>query len=208
MPTNDEEVDSPFPVAGESPEIDIGDRPYAIYRCRDCRNTVLSMQDCEGGMTCHGESMVRVRETHIDVEPPDLRQVLLDAFGLPKLGLDICLRVIDEGPVSPKEVGELLGYDESTIRTYLNRLAEVGLLTKSQLNREDGGFVNVYHSIDLEEMRRETLTGFYVWAGEAAALIEQANLTKEEYLNEDHAERLDEVFWEDFKEDRDSAGDE
>ena len=26
-------------------------------------------------------------------------------------------------------------------------------------------------------MRRETLVGFYVWAGEAATLIEEANLT-------------------------------
>ena len=34
--------------------IDIFDREYAIYRCRDCANVVLSMQDCEN-MTCHGE---------------------------------------------------------------------------------------------------------------------------------------------------------
>jgi len=29
-------------------------------------------------------------------------------------------------------------------------------------------------SVDLERMRRETLIGFYIWAGEAAALIENA----------------------------------
>lgn len=183
---------------------DISDRPYAIYRCQDCNNVVLSMQDCQGGMTCHGESMVQVQEAEMDVQPPDLREVLLDAFGLPKMGLDICLCVIGEGPLSPAEVADKLGYDESTIRGYLNELADLGLLTKSQLNREGGGFVTVYHSIDLEEMRRETLTGFYVWAGEAAALIEQANLTKEDYLESDHAEGLEEVFWEQFR--GDTAG--
>ena len=97
-------------------------------------------------------------------------------------------------------VREKLDYDESTIRSYLNELVDLGLLQKSQLNREGGGFVTVFHSVDLEEMRRETLTGFYVWAGEAAALIEQANLTKEDYLESDHERGLDAVFWEQFEE--------
>jgi predicted transcriptional regulator len=202
MTDDTESRESPFPSRGDGPDIDLDDRPYAIYRCQDCRNTVLSMQDCEGGMTCHGEPMDKVTETTMRVEPPDLREVLLDAFGLPKMGLDICLCVIGDGPLSPKEVAERLDYDESTIRTYLNELADIGLLQKSQLNREGGGFVTVYHSIDLAEMRRETLTGFYIWAGEAAALIEQANLTKEDYLGADYSEGLEEVFWERFREGR------
>ena len=177
---------------------DISERPYGIYRCEDCPNVVLTMQDCGDGMTCHGKPMQPVTDYAMDVNPPDLRQVLLDAFGLPKSGLDICLCVIGEGPLSPGEVAERLDYDESTVRKYLKKLAEVGLLTRSQLNREDGGFVNVYHSVDLDEMRRESLVGFYVWAGEAAALIEQANLTKEDYLDTTGEERLDEVFWEAF----------
>jgi predicted transcriptional regulator len=177
---------------------DISDRPYGIYQCTDCKNIVLTMQDCGEGMTCHGEPMKPVTDYAMDVNPPDLRQVLLDAFGLPKSGLDICLCVIGEGPLSPGEVAERLDYDESTVRKYLKKLDDVGLLTRSQLNREDGGFVNVYHSVDLDEMRRESLVGFYVWAGEAAALIEQANLTKEDYLDKTGEERLDEVFWEAF----------
>ena len=177
---------------------DIERRPYGIYRCVDCQNVVLSMQDCGDGMTCHGAPMEPVTDYAMDVNPPDLRQVLLDAFGLPKSGLDICLCVIGEGPLAPSEVARRLDYDESTVRKYLKKLTEVGLLSRSQLNREDGGFVNVYHSVDLAEMRRESLVGFYVWAGEAAALIEQANLTKADYLDTDSEDRLDEVFWEAF----------
>ncbi len=200
--TDNENAESPFPTQGDGSDIDLESRPYAIYRCQDCHNTVLSMQDCDGGMTCHGETMERVTDVEMTVRPPELRKVLRDAFGLPEAGLDICLCVIGEGPLSPGEVAEQLDYDESTIRTYLNDLAEIGLLTKTQLNREGGGFVTVYHSIDLEEMRRETLTGFYVWAGEAASLIEQANLTKEDYLDADYSEGLQEVFWEQFREHR------
>ena len=182
----------------ERRQIDLGEREYSIYQCQDCANVVLSMQDCDGGMTCHGEAMERVTESSLEIRPPDIRQVLLDAFGLPKPGLDICLCVIGEGPLSSKELADLLEYEEGTVRRYLNELVEFGLLEKSQLNRESGGFVNVYHSIDLDEMRAETLIGFYVWAGEAASLIEEANLTKEDYLDADYDSGLDEIFWERF----------
>lgn len=74
------------------------------------------------------------------------------------------------------------------------------MLQYSELNREQGGVVNVYHSIDIEQMRRDTLVGFYVWAGEAAALIEDANLEKEEYLEENPDRELPDVFWESFSE--------
>ena len=183
-------------------EIDLPDREYSIYRCVDCDNVVLTMHDCDGGMTCHGETMERVTEAPLSIRLPDIRQVLLDAFGLPKAGLDICLCVIGEGPLSPAELAEQLDYDEGTVRTYLNELVEFGLLEKSQLNRESGGFVNVYHSIDLDEMREETLVGFYTWAGEAASLIEEANLTKEDYRDADAEGGLNEVFWEHFTEQR------
>ena len=195
-----DDSDSPFDEGSDRLSPDPSDRQYGVYRCVDCENVVLTMRDPDGAMTCHGDEMEKVTDYSMEVRPPELRQVLLDAFGLPKAGLDICLCVIGEGPVSPATVADRLDYDESTIRTYLNELVNLGLLEKSQLNRESGGFVNVYHSIGLAEMREETLVGFYVWAGEAAALIEEANLTKEDYAGEDYAAGLAEVFWEQFSE--------
>jgi predicted transcriptional regulator len=195
----DETIDSNLTSRRESEDINLDERPYGIYECKECRNVVLTMQDCDGGMTCHGDPMVEISDWEMDVRPPDLRRVLLDAFGLPKMGLDICLCVIGEGPVSPADLADTLDYDRSTIRKYLNELVEIGLLQRSQLNREQGGVVNVYHSVDLDRMRRETLVGFYVWAGEAASLIEQANLTKADYLDADYADGLQEVFWDEFE---------
>ncbi|WP_245545352.1 hypothetical protein [Halomicrobium katesii] len=110
--------------------------------------------------------------------------------------------MIGEGPLSPAELAERLDYEEGTVRTYLDELFEFDLLEKSQLNRETGGFVNVYHSVDLDEMREKTLVGFYTWAGEAASLIEEANLTKEDYRDADVENALNEVFWEQFTEER------
>jgi predicted transcriptional regulator len=202
-PTDDQET-SPFVQEAEK-DIVLSDRPYDVYSCQTCDNVILSLHGCGEGMTCHGEEMVPVTEAKMEIKPPNLRDVLLNVFGLPKVGLDICLCVIDDGPLSPEEVARQLGYDESTIRRYLNQLTEIGLLRKMQLNREDGGFVNVYQPIDLEEMRRESLIGFYLWAGEAATLIEEANLTKEDYVDGSFEGDLNEVFWESFRDGDDHA---
>lgn len=68
------------------------------------------------------------------------------------------------------------------------------------MNREAGGVGNGYHSIDLERMRRKTLIGFSVWAGEAAALIEDANLTKRDDLDANPDRELPDVFRDSFRE--------
>jgi predicted transcriptional regulator len=173
---------------------------YDVFECRDCDNVVLALGRDDPPVSCHGDPMERVTEVEMSVKPPDVRQVLLDAFGLPKAGLDICLCVIGEGPLSANEVADTLGYDRSTVTRYLNKLVELGLLRRSELNREGGGVVNVYHSVDLERMRHETLVGFYVWAGEAATLIEEANLTKQDYLDENPDQSLPDIFWDRFPE--------
>jgi predicted transcriptional regulator len=183
---------------GESVRYDPSTEQYSILRCPECDAVVLAVGNDDPGLSCHDRPMEAVTDCDLRVKPPDIRQVLLDAFDLPKAGLDICLCVIGEGPLPASEVAEELGYDRSTVTRYLNKLVELGLLQRSELNREGGGIVNVYHSVDLERMRRETLVGFYVWAGEAAALIEEANLTKQDYLAENPDQTLPDVFWESF----------
>ncbi|MDZ7850542.1 MAG: helix-turn-helix domain-containing protein [Halodesulfurarchaeum sp.] len=171
---------------------------YDLFECPDCDNIVLALGRSDPPMTCHNKPMERVTDVEMAVKPPDVKQVLLQAFGLPKPGLDIALFVISEGPRSANDVADALGYERSTITRYLNTLAEIGLLQKSQLNREEGGVVNVYHPVDLERLRRETLVGFYVWAGEAAARIEESNLAQQETLDGNEDRALPEVFWESF----------
>lgn len=150
---------------------------YDLFECPDCDTVVLANGRDDPPMSCHDEPMERVTDLEMSVKPPDVKQVLLQAFGLPKAGLDIRLCVIGDGPHSANEIAELLGYDRSTVTRHLNKLVDLDLLQRSELNREGGGVINVYHSVDLERMRREALIEFYVWAGEAAAFIEDANVT-------------------------------
>jgi len=196
QPTStDSGFERPFHNETDLEDLDLSERSYSVYECVECENIARTVRDCEQ-MECHGHPMEPVHAWKMDIERPDLREVLLEVFGLPKKGLDICLCVIGEGPIPPGEVADKLGYDASTIRRYLNELVDMGLLTRSELNREGGGIITVYHSIDITEMRHETLVGFYIWAGEAASLIEQANLTKEDYHSDEYDDGLEEVFWE------------
>ncbi|MEF8843141.1 MAG: helix-turn-helix domain-containing protein [Haloarculaceae archaeon] len=182
--------------AAETTQCDPSTGRYAVLECPECDNTVLALGRDDSQTSCHGEPMERVTDVAMDVERPEIRQVLLQAFGLPKAGLDVCLCVVGDGPLSATEVAASLGYDRSTVTRYLNELVDLGLLQRSELNREGGGVVNVYYSVDLERMRRKTLLGFCVWAGEAAALVEEANLTKQRYLEETPDRELPDVFWE------------
>lgn len=117
---------------------------YDVFECPDCDNVVLALGRDDPPMSCHGEPMVRVTDVEMNVKSPDVKEVLLNAFGLPKAGLDICLCVIGDGPLSANDVAESLGYERSTVTRYLNTLVDLGLLQRSELNREQGGVVNVY----------------------------------------------------------------
>jgi len=179
--------------------VDVSEREFRIYECIECENIVFTVHTEVEQLSCHGEKMNEIAEWDLTVNPPELRQVLLEAFGLPKVGIDICLCVVGEGPMSPSDVADRLDYDRSTISKYLNQLVDIGLLEKSQLNRKSGGYVNVYHGGNIDRLHREMLVGFYAWAGEAAALIEEANEAKAQYSGEDYSENFHELFWEEFQ---------
>ncbi|WP_265112569.1 transcriptional regulator [Halosolutus halophilus] len=202
-PNEDELVEEFESRSSRANERSIEDEFYGIYECETCPNICLTVRDPPESMSCHGESMRRVTTCSIDVQTPELESVLLEAFGLPKSGIDICMCVIDQRAASASQVADQLGYDRSTVTRYLNKRVEVGMLGRRQLNREDGGVVNVYTGLPIEDVKRETIVGFYVWAGEAAKLIEAANLQKEEQLDErsnteDDGEGM--LIWERLKE--------
>lgn len=62
----------------ERQSVALAESEDSVYRCTDCHTVVLTMQDCDGGTTCHGGTMERVTESTLGIRPPDIRQVLLD----------------------------------------------------------------------------------------------------------------------------------
>ncbi|MEF8773893.1 MAG: hypothetical protein V5A37_04150 [Halobacteriales archaeon] len=81
---------------------------YVILECTTCDNTVLALGGDAPRMTCHGEPMEPATDPAIGARQPDLREVLLGVFGLPKAGLHISLRVIRDGPCSASDLADSL----------------------------------------------------------------------------------------------------
>ena len=102
---------------------------YDLYECPDCDNAVLALG--------RDEPMERVTDVEVSVKLPDVKQVLLQAVGLPKAGLDICLCVIGEGPLSANEVAESLGYDRSTV-TVISRHSRAGSASAIRTEPREG----------------------------------------------------------------------
>ena len=175
-----------------------------VYRCRVCENVSLSVRAPDTPMDCCGESMTTIDGRESVPQPSDVRRVLHHVFGLPKPSIDICLSVARRGATPAAEVAEELDYDKSTVIRYLNQLVEAGFLDLARLNRKAGGFVNVYTTPSVGEMRRESLVGFCLWAAQAARLIEETNRARERHVAESSYERLTSVFWEDFENGADS----
>jgi hypothetical protein len=60
---------------------------YQVYECPNCDNVVLALGRDEPPMSCHDEQLDRVTDLEMALKPPDVRQVLLETFGLPKAAL-------------------------------------------------------------------------------------------------------------------------
>ena len=166
----------------------------SVVECSSCDTIALVVGD--DAVSCHGTPMKPVDDVDISVSTPELKAVLLQVFDLPKAGIDVCLCVVGEGPVSARDVAATLDYDRSTVTRYLHALVDLELIDRAELNREGGGVVNAYHATDLDRMRRETLVGFLRWAGEAAGGIEEANRQKRVALAANTDRDPPEVFWE------------
>lgn len=173
---------------------------YSVVECPSCDRIALVVGDGDPPVSCHGAPMEPIDDVDIAVDPPELTEVLLQVFGLPKAGIDICLCVVGEGPLSASDVAASLDYDRSTVTRYLQTLVDRGLLNCSELNRDGGGIVNAYHAVDLDRMRRETIVGFLRWAGEAASDIEEANRQKRVALATNNDRDPPAVFWEALEE--------
>lgn len=76
----------------EEVEYDSTSSRYDIDECLDCDNVVLALGLDDPPMFCHDKPKARVTDVKMSVKPPDVKQVLLQAFGLPKTAsISACL---------------------------------------------------------------------------------------------------------------------
>jgi predicted transcriptional regulator len=173
---------------------------YTIYECPECSTSVLGIHDESPALSCHGHELEPVEQSGIDHTDPDIRELLLEVYGMPKMTIDICHFVFETGSVSVAEAAKHFGYDRSTVSRYLGDLAEAGFLDCHTLNREEGGTVDIYEAGDVEDIWEQELVGLLDWAGQAARVMDEAKGIKADCVQREDS--LDRIFWEIYQERR------
>lgn len=170
-----------------------------VNECRQCGHVSLSV----GGSTT--STCCDLRPSELDcapdaVERPELESILRVVFGLPGPTVDICDALTGAELRSTRTIAEEFDYDDSTASRHLNRLVEVGFLERVQLNRREGGIVNVYRTLPADELGQQLIDGFALWSSAALAVLEGFQADLSERPTDDTQSARDagseSIFWE------------
>lgn len=172
---------------------------HTLLECQECSALALGVHDGEHEFSCHGEPMVPVEDEGIDHEDPDFEGLLTEVYDMPKMIIDICHFIFDEGTATVEETSDRFGYDRDNVAEYLRELADRGFLKRRSADIGDGGVVHLYEARDMEDSRREEMVGFLRWAGKGAAVIAEANEIKDWCLSHDE-KGLERSFWDVYDE--------
>ncbi|WP_276302421.1 helix-turn-helix domain-containing protein [Halorussus lipolyticus] len=142
-----------------------------IYECDDCGSVAF-----EGSSACCDAEMSRVEAS--PVRHPDLAVVLREVFGISETGLRVCLCLMEDGESTAVDIADRLDIDRSTVGRQLNHLTDIGVLDKRQRLLKNGGYVNVYSPVPVEEVRKRLTVGLYAWMAEALDIVEHVNREK------------------------------
>ena len=87
----------------------------------------------------------------------DPLEILRCIMGLSFLEVAAYRLLRSEGPLTVKEVAERLGCSRPSAQKALSRLMDLRLLQRRRVLRREGGYVYLYRSIPLEEVKDECI---------------------------------------------------
>lgn len=143
-----------------------------VYECQHCGNVSLG----NPASSSSGEEVTA--EAGAPVRQPELAVVLREVFGISETGLTICICLVEAREATAGDLAERLDLDRSTASRQLNHLTDLGLLEKRQRLLSDGGYVNVFSPVAVEEVRRRLTVGLHAWLDDALELVENVDREK------------------------------
>lgn len=169
-----------------------------MYSCHECGgDNVVVRPETTPCCTEHG-SMRKYDQEGYGVRQPSLEEVLNQVFGFSTTQKDILIHLTDEGFNTISGIASEFDLDRTTVSRHVNKLHEIGLITKNPKNLKEGGSVNVYSARDPEEVLRILRNGLYHWVAGALASVEL--LREEEFGVNDPQNTEDRnglgIYWE------------
>jgi predicted transcriptional regulator len=81
--------------------------------------------------------------------------------------------VASDSPMTVDEVADAIGRERSTAHRSIQRLQAVDLVTREQINYDQGGYYHVFSTADADEIALEMQRVLNEWYDKAAGLIEE-----------------------------------
>lgn len=182
------------PIERQAGKHTSSEREGTVCECRECGNIAIAFDGTET-LTCHGEPMQPATEVPLTASQSDVSAVFHEVFDVPKPASEICTRVFTCGPTSTGELADAFDYDRSTVTMYLNRLVDAGLLERTRLNREGGGFVNVYYVQDADTLKRDVQVALHHWVAGVVSTFAQSVPGAEDRSTNSGADTPSGPFW-------------
>lgn len=155
------------------------ERTVDVYRCRACGEIHVGTRR----VRCCDRPMEHDRSVP-EVEAPTTETLLRTVFGMSTTELEVCLCAMESGEATASGLAEELSVDRSLVSRHLNHLADLGVLEKGRRVLRNGGHVNVYTPVGVEEVRRRLELGLSVWVAEATRLVDEISKEKVERIVE------------------------
>lgn len=148
---------------------------------------------------CGAVDWVTVPDPPAPVVEPDLEAVLRTVFGITELGMEVCIRLMDVGEASAREVAEGVDADRSTVARHLDHLVALGVLEADQRIPSGGGRVTVYRTAPAAVVRERFAVGLYHWLAAAVRAVED--------LSEEKVRAVGRAWTDDVDDPDDGSGD-
>ena len=129
-----------------------------LLSCNRCGTVAIG----NGPVTCC-EATMAPADSADPVTDPEVEDLLRHVFGMSDAELEICLCVMEGGPVSANDLAERTEYSRSAVSQHLNHLAALGVVEKQRRLIEQGGHVYVYLPVDPETVRQRLTVAFATW---------------------------------------------
>ncbi|WP_435175821.1 helix-turn-helix domain-containing protein [Halorussus sp. AFM4] len=130
---------------------------------------------------CCAESRDPVSDV-VTYDRPDTESVLAAVFDLSSTDLAICRALMTEEEATAEDLAAELSLDRTTVNRRLNHLDDLGVVEKRPRGLEQGGQVNQYSPVPLDEVHRRLQLGLYRWLADAETVLDELHREKLELL--------------------------
>lgn len=146
-----------------------------LQRCQSCDAIAYG----ETRESCCGEPMGIVPDEEASIEPSFV-DIIDDIFDMNETEFQICIELMETGPMTVPEVAATVDCDPSYANRLLNHLESIEVVIEESSVLDDGGRVSKYRHAPVEEIERAWKRHLLSWTAEGLRIIDEEMVAEKE----------------------------